>query len=55
MNFMFFLVSIVLLPRTANQFVGHRLNVKSTLKTGENELVLNFGSAFKKVASITVC
>ncbi|KAJ3922775.1 glycoside hydrolase family 2 protein [Lentinula edodes] len=33
---------------TANQFVGHRLNVKSTLKTGENELVLNFGSAFKK-------
>ncbi|KAJ4478021.1 glycoside hydrolase family 2 protein [Lentinula aciculospora] len=33
---------------TANQFVGYRVNVKSTLRTGENELVLNFSSAFKK-------
>ncbi|KAJ3741170.1 glycoside hydrolase family 2 protein [Lentinula detonsa] len=33
---------------TANQFVGYRVDVKSILKTGENKLVLNFSSAFKK-------
>ncbi|TFK75967.1 glycoside hydrolase family 2 protein [Pluteus cervinus] len=33
---------------TTNQFLGHRVPVKSALKVGENVLVLNFESAFLK-------
>jgi beta-mannosidase len=36
---------------TANQFVGYRVDVRRQLKSGQNELVLNFSSPFKKVAS----
>ncbi|KAI0772055.1 glycoside hydrolase family 2 protein [Trametes elegans] len=33
---------------TDNQFIAHRVPVKSQLKAGENELVLTFASAFRK-------
>ncbi|KIK65310.1 glycoside hydrolase family 2 protein [Collybiopsis luxurians FD-317 M1] len=36
------------LLQTANQFVRYRINVKEHLKSGENELILHFSSAFKK-------
>ena len=31
-----------------NQFVSHRIPVKSHLKAGKNEIVINFESAFLK-------
>ncbi|KAL6309741.1 glycoside hydrolase family 2 protein [Sparassis latifolia] len=33
---------------TENQFIAHRVNVKQYLRLGDNDLVINFASAFRK-------
>jgi hypothetical protein len=49
-----FFITKIACDRSDNQFVSHRVPVKDILLPTDNELVINFVSAFRKVGHLYI-